>query len=125
MKSCWPPQPVERAQPWLGTVVNIRAEGLSAADAHSALSAAFEEIALIHRLMSFHQPQSDVSRLNREGSIRPISVHPHTLDVLNCAQRISAASRGCFDVTVAADLVRWGWLPSPNDGGEIPDGRWR
>jgi thiamine biosynthesis lipoprotein len=126
MKPCWPPHQVtERAQAWLGTLVSIRVDGLPRLEAHAAINAAFKEIKLVHQLMSFHQPGSDVSRLNREASSRPVKVHPYTLEVLEQAMALSTATNGCFDTSVGAELVRWGWLPNPLNDVELPNGTWR
>lgn len=116
---------IERAQPWLGTLVSIRAEGLAEAEAHAAIDAAFSDITRVHQLMSFHAPESDVSRLNREAARHPIPVHPWTYRVLEDAQRFSHASEGCFDVSVAAVLVDWGMLPQPIAAGKPQQGSWR
>jgi thiamine biosynthesis lipoprotein len=110
----------ERAQPWLGTIVSIRADG-----PQEAISAAFEEVALIHRLMSFHDAASDISRLNRAAHERPVEVHPYTLEVLDWALRFAAVSEGCFDISVGAELVEWGLLPYPAGATQRPDGTWR
>ena len=125
MKSCSVNPVIERAQPWLGTIVTIRAEGLPSAQAHSAIDAAFAEVATIHRLMSFHEPGSDISRLNRDGSVRPVDVHPYTLDVLREAQAISASTNGCFDISIGAELVAWDMLPQPTAEPPLPGGCWR
>jgi thiamine biosynthesis lipoprotein len=102
-----------RAPPLLGTTVSIRVHGLNDQDAHGAINEAFDEIALIHRLMSFHEADSDVSRLNREAADQPIDVHAATFDVLKRAEEMSQYSAGCFDVTIAPQLVAAGLLPSP------------
>ncbi len=104
---------VERARPLLGTRVAVRAGGLPADAANRAIDAAFAEIALIHGLMSFHDGDSEISRLNREAFQRPVPVHRHTMAVLRWAREIAAQSRGGFDITVAAKLVDWGILPAP------------
>lgn len=116
---------IERAQPWLGTFVSIRAEGLPPAETQAAVTGAFHEVAIVHRLMSFHRPDSDISQLNREGFQRAISVHPYTREVLQVALMISALSKGCFDVSVAAELVDWGLLPRPLQWSLLPEGNWR
>jgi thiamine biosynthesis lipoprotein len=125
MKSCSANPAIERAQPWLGTIVTIRVEGLPVSWAHQAISAAFEEVATIHRLMSFHEASSDISRLNREGSRRPVEVHPYTFEVLQWAMAFSTHTQGCFDVSVGAELVAWGMLPRPADAPSLPEGCWR
>ncbi len=102
---------IERAQPWLGTLVHIRVQGMAERGAHRAIDSAFQEIATVHRLMSFHESESDLSRLNRARAGEPIQVHPYTCDVLRHAAKVAAASNGCFDVTVGAELVEWQLLP--------------
>jgi thiamine biosynthesis lipoprotein len=115
----------ERAQPWLGTLVSIRVEGLSVSWAHRAIDKAFQEVATVHRLMSFHEMSSDVSRLNQDGARQPVSVHAYTLEVLKLALEIAARSDGVFDVSVGAELVKWGLLPRPAGGPDAAAGTWR
>jgi thiamine biosynthesis lipoprotein len=116
---------VERAQPWLGTLVSIRVGGLAPCDTHRAIDAAFQEVATVHRLMSFHDPGSDLSRLNRAGAGKPVEVHPYTWEVLRQAIVFSASTEGCFDVTVGAELVEWKLLPRSADAGDAACGSWR
>lgn len=96
------------------------------ADAIAAIERGFAAIADIHRLMSFHEPSSDVSRLNRLAASETVTVDPATFAVLTVAVGFAAESDGVFDVTVAADLVNWGFLPRPEDASE-PDRKasWR
>ncbi len=101
---------MRRARPLLGTLVEIAAAGASAA---AAIDAAFEEIALVHRLMSFHEAASDLSRLNRAPLHTPLAVDPRTHEALSWAARIGALSGGAFDPTVGAELVAAGFLPAP------------
>jgi len=89
-----------RARPLLGTFVEITAEGASHFDLADAIDGAFQAVADVHRLMSPHEPESDVSRLNREASARAVSVHPWTYEVLRMAVELHEASGGVFDVTV-------------------------
>lgn len=92
---------VERARPLLGTVVAIRVEDCSPCRAHRAIDAAFAEVTLIQRLMSFQDPHSELSGLNREASSGAMSVHPYTFAVLRWSQAIAHASAGSFDVSAA------------------------
>jgi len=117
---------VRRCRPLLGTFVEIAATHASTRQAHRAVDAAFDEVFLVHRRMSFHDPESDVSRLNREALDRAVAVHPATFEVLRWARTIAEGSDGCFDVTVAAELVRRGILPRPWSRREpCRDGSWR
>src|SRR5262245_8934787 len=100
-----------RAQPWLGTFVEIAATGPSAASVHAAIDDAFAAVATVHRLMSFHETASDVSRLNRHAAVEAVRVHPWTYEVLQAALDLHRRSAGVFDVTVAPALQALGLLP--------------
>jgi len=116
---------VERARPLLGTVVAIRATAASAASAHRAIDAAFADVSLVHRLMSFHDTHSDLGRLNREAARGAVQVHAHTWRVLRWARTIAQLSAGCFDIGVARRLVTWGELPAPSDSWPDECADWR
>lgn len=83
---------IRRARPLLGTVVAISADAPPA-----AVDAALAAIGQVHRLMSFQDPESDIARINRGGSV---AVHPWTFEVLERALAISAQSGGAFDVAM-------------------------
>ena len=103
-----------RARPLLGTRVDIRIGGpsgigpsgigMSAAAANAAIDSGFSIIAGIHRLMSFHEAGSDVSRLNRDAVSGAVPVDPRTFEVLRRAQEISQALAGVFDICAARGL---------------------
>jgi FAD:protein FMN transferase len=101
---------MRRARPLLGTIVDIQAQGRGVTAAR-ALEAGFKAIARVHQLMSFHEDDSDVSRLNREAVRNPVKVHPWTWRVLKAARQFSRQSAGVFDITVARSLAAWGLLP--------------
>lgn len=119
------PSHIERVKPLLGTFVKIRVSGLDEPEAQAAIDGAFHIVAGIHRLMSFHESASDVSRLNRRAHYAPVRVDAHTYTVLSHAMDLARASQGDFDPTVAAQLTTWGLLPRP-DGTPYPhdDARW-
>jgi FAD:protein FMN transferase len=106
---------VRRTQPLLGTFVEIAAAGAERGDLQQAIDEAFAAVAQVHRLMSFHDPHSDVSRLNREASTRAVAVHAWTYQVLQMAMELHRQSAGVFDVTVAPLLQQCGLLPRDAD----------
>jgi len=107
---------IRRAQPWLGTLVEISAEGARGADGSmAAVSAAFAEIARLHGRMSFHDAASDIGRINRAAPGDVLAVDPATWRVLALALDISNRSDGAFDIACAPWLVEWQVLP-PQDG---------
>ena len=104
-----------RAQPLLGTLVEVRAHGASATAFDAAADAAFDAVAQVHGLMSFHHAGSDLRRIARARAGERLAVHPHTAAVLQRAQRWARASGGAFDAGCAARAVVRGWLPEPDD----------
>ncbi|MGE5220637.1 MAG: FAD:protein FMN transferase [Chloroflexota bacterium] len=102
---------IRRARPLLGTLVEIGAVGANAA---AGVDAAFREIEIIHRLMSFHEENSDVSHINRAAPGKTVRVDPRTYEVLECAQWMSRLSAGAFDITIGGRLVEAGFLPRPH-----------
>jgi FAD:protein FMN transferase len=103
-----------RARPLLGTLVEIRVQG-TGISACSAVNAAFDTIEAVHQAMSFHHPESELSRLNRNACGRAVKVSPALWNVLSEALRVAKLSGGAFDPTVGACLVNWKILPAPQD----------
>lgn len=102
---------LRRSKPLLGTFVEICVGADDAAGGRTAIAGAFAAVADVQRLMSFHEPSSDVSRLNRAAFNKPIHVHEWTWRVLTRAQDFAVTSGGVFDVTIAPLLSKWGYLP--------------
>ncbi|MGB8400490.1 FAD:protein FMN transferase [Bradyrhizobium sp.] len=113
---------VRRARPLLGTFVEIEVAGAARPEMDCAVNAAFEAVAHVQRLMSFHAPDSDVSRLNREAFHRPTGVDPWTFEVLEAAVEMHRRSNGVFDVAVAPTLQAMGLLPRSADNPPVPAG---
>jgi len=61
--------------------------------------------------MSFHDPASDVGRVNREAAARPVRVDPWTWSVIATAVDLRGRSHGAFDITIAPLLQEAGLLP--------------
>ena len=119
------PRTVERARPLLGTVVAVRVEG-AADTVEPAVERAFDAIGEVQRCMSFHDPDSDLSRLNRDGARAPQQVCPALWRVLRAALAVARASDGRFDPSVGWRMVRRRQLPAPAGMGDIaPDADWR
>jgi len=102
---------VRRARPLLGTLVEIIACRGKACQLEQAVERAFAAVERIHRLMSYHEPGSDVSRLNRASGKVPVAVHELTYSVLRTSSELQHQSRGLFNVAVAPTLEHLGFLP--------------
>lgn len=96
-----------RARPWLGTLVEIALP----TEEPAAFEVAFDAIAHVHQLMSFHEPTSDLARLRKVRPGDVVTIAPETAEVLSCALELHGRSDGLFDVTVGRRLVRCGFLP--------------
>lgn len=120
-----PTDEVERARPLLGTVVAMRVGGLAREEANQAVDRAFAEVAEFHRLMSFHEEGSDLSRLNREAARAPVEVDLRTLAVLRAALDLAEETNGVFDPTIGGALVKRGALPAPDAPAPDPTASWR
>lgn len=116
---------VERARPLLGTIVAIRLTGLPFEEANRAIERGFAAVADIHRLMSFHEATSDISRLNREAWRSPVEVDARTLRVLRAALDLADETDGVFDPTIGGALVERGVLPAPDAPAPDPAASWR
>src|SRR5579862_9420704 len=102
---------VQRARPWLGTLVRMRVGGLDEAHARAAIDRAFAEVETVHRCMSFHSADSDLAGLHTAQAGEAVAIDARTHEVLACALRIAELSDGCFDPTIAARQVALGVLP--------------
>ena len=85
---------IRRCRPLLGTLFEIAALGRNAVQLERAINAAFSNVAKVHRLMSYYDPRSDVSHMNREAFPKSVNVHPWTWRVLEVAQQFARESNG-------------------------------
>lgn len=114
-----------RCQPNLGTYVEISVSGdVSEDELISASNAAFLKIDLIQSLMSFHDEESELTRINRYAAREPVPISLETKFVLEQALRLSEKTNGLFDITVAPKLVASKALPNHNFD-LSPTGTWR
>ncbi|HEU0210427.1 MAG TPA: FAD:protein FMN transferase [Candidatus Udaeobacter sp.] len=108
-----------RCRPLLGTLVDIASDG-----SPEVVNRAFAAIEEVHQLMSFHDPTSDVARINRDASHQPVKIHSLTWHVLKYAEELSFNSNGVFDITIGRELVKLGYLPEPNKR-SVRGGNWK
>lgn len=93
---------LRRAQPWLGTLVEIGVPlgALDVALANQAIADAFGVIGQVQRLMSRFEPDSDVSRFQRAEVGQPIRINQHTREVLGLADQLYQQTGGLFDIAM-------------------------
>ncbi len=111
---------MRRARPLLGTIVEIEAKGVPTAPLQHAIDAAFEAVGRVHRLMSFHDEDSDVSRINRHAAAEGVPVDAWTIRVLRRARTLFEATSGLFDCVVGFEMMQNGRLPSRGLNNVVP-----
>lgn len=82
----------------LGTTVTITVYNAEPRAAESALAEAFSAIERVEQTMSLYRPESQLSRLNRDGYLA--NPKPSLVQVLETALHLSVQSNGAFDVSV-------------------------
>lgn len=89
---------VSQSSKALGATVTMTALHADENAASTALDAAFAEVERIETVMSLYRPESQISRLNREGVLE--SPDAALVEVLRFAADVAEKSGGAFDVTV-------------------------
>src|SRR3989344_4604118 len=102
--------PERSSRPLMGTQVDMAVEGVDGPQLRRAMDRAYAEMQRLEALMSRYQHRSVVSRINLAAGVTPVMVPAEVMAVLQGAQRVSATSRGAFDVTVGA-FKSWNFGP--------------
>lgn len=111
--------PVHQQRYCMGTMFDIVAYHPAPPRAERAVNEALDEIERLDGVMSHFKPESDLSRLNRNGRHGFVKVDPALYDVVDASLAFSRASGGKFDVTIAPLVRIWkeaqekGRTPSP------------
>jgi thiamine biosynthesis lipoprotein len=92
----------------MGTFARVVVLAASEQAARQCAQAAFDRQRRIDELMSYHNADSELNRVNRRAFGEPVQVGADTFEVLRRAKAFSELSGGAFDVTIGAlgDLWR-------------------
>lgn len=88
---------------------------------HANVSQAFQVIAQVEALMSFHDEKSALNQLNTTAHLNAVQTHPWVYAVLQRAQKVYRYSDGLFDCSIAPALVNYGFLPLHQSHKNITD----
>ncbi len=91
----------------MGTVLEIAIEGLAPQPAARALDALYGEAQRLDRLLSIYDPESAISRINREAGRGVQRVDPEVVEILKLSIAYASETRGAFDVTVGPLVDLW------------------
>ena len=96
----------------LGTYVSVQlAADLDTSTLIDLSNQVFVEIEQIEKLMSFHDPESELSFINAEAAFCPCLISTDMATVLNTALQLSQLTDGRYDISIAPELIRGGMLP--------------
>ena len=99
----------------MGTVITIKSPERNF---ENFSSKAFNRIIEIDKLMNIENPDSELSKINKEANEHSVSVSSELNDVLNYALQVSEETDGKFDITLGAIKHLWCFV---EDSVSIPD----
>lgn len=106
-------QTVRRSQPIMGTILNITVYGPDRDSCEEAVTQTIKRMLYLESRLSRHQPDSELSRLNRNGVLA--NPDKELLAVLEVARDISIRTEGAFDVTILPLLKMHESIRGSND----------
>ncbi len=95
------------SRPVMGTFARVIVIAVEKKAAQACIEAAFEQINKVDELMSYHNPDSEISKLNRSAFENPVNVGPLTYQVIRKAIEFSRFTDGAFDITVGPLVDLW------------------
>lgn len=116
---------LHRCKPQLGTFIEVSVTGDVSDKALINLSNnVFKHCADVETKMSFHNANSELSHINSNAHLQPITMSEDMTKVMSLALQLSKLTNGLYDVTIAPELVASGLLP--NHGLELdPTSNWK
>jgi thiamine biosynthesis lipoprotein len=103
----------------MGTQVIVKALDTDRKRLDRAVSAAFDEVWRLERLMSNFMPDTELSRINQQAGKAPVRVSQELFDLLKRSLEFSEITGGTFDISFASVGKLWnfrtGLLPEPAD----------
>lgn len=98
----------------MGTVFELLLVGEDERHLSAVAEAAVEEIVRIERLLSFFDPKSEVSRINRQAGAGPVRVDEEVFAILSTCDQWRDRTNGYFDILAAS-------TDQPADDRDSPD----
>ncbi len=108
---CRRPYPVRESRPAMGTVLSLELETTGPGRAGRIREKFWAEAERLEDIFNRYDPESELSRLNREAPAGPVAVSREMFEVLSRAVEISRLTDGAFDVTVGPLVEAWGFFP--------------
>jgi thiamine biosynthesis lipoprotein len=93
---------ITRSENIMGTRNTVELWSEDRAKGEAAIESVFDDMRRIDRLMSTWKEDTEVSRVNREGSLHPVKISQELFDLLREAVKYSELTGGAFDITYAS-----------------------
>lgn len=106
-----------RVHPAMGTDFTLYIYAADATAADREAERVFAIVDQLESLLSNYQPQSELSRINKEAANHAVTTDPETFRFLKESLAWSARSDGAFDITVGKLMKAWGFFRST---GRVP-----
>ncbi len=109
---------VTLAQRSMGTRFELVLMGEREPFLQAAGEEALREIARLERQLSLYRDDSDLAEINARAAQEPVRVEPRLFRFIERAIRLSEATGGAFDFTVAPLMQAWGFI---GGSGNVPE----
>ena len=96
-----------RREQLMGTTIGVAVYDMPRDDARRAVEAAMTRVAELSRKLNVFNPQSDVSRVNREAHRAPVTVDDDLHRLIRLSNSVAELSGGAFDATVGPLTSLW------------------
>jgi FAD:protein FMN transferase len=113
---------IYRDEAIMGTRCAVELWSTDRANAEAAIASVFADMKRIDLLMSTWKPDTQLARVNRDASQRPVQVDAELFELIRIALEYSAATQGAFDVTYASVGYLYDFKKGVHPGSEVIKG---
>lgn len=99
----------------MGTFCEVQIYHARASAAEAAMARALDEMQRVDRLLSNYDPDSELSRMNRDAATAPFHASPELFEFVRRSRDYVETTAGAFDPTVGPLVRAWGFFtPTPS-----------
>jgi FAD:protein FMN transferase len=100
----------EESRMAMGAMYTIAAFGPNTPKIPELIGQALDEVERIDKLISHYKPESQISKINLEGSKGPVVIDQELYDLIAESIRYSRDTDGAFDITIGPVIKAWGFF---------------